>query len=131
MHGTLVSYLHSGWQSESMRKISATESDRGASGSALRDSDGADDQLSRSCEPEPAGNLGSTGQQQSRVITERQPQECSTTLELTDSQQPAYGAELNNAMNLEEKFGSSTGTSSRREEAMALLEGRHQNASLG
>ena len=131
VHGTLVSYLHSGWQSESMRKASASESDRGASGGALRISESAEGQVSRSRQPDPASILGNIGQQQSKVVTEQQQQARSTAMEMPDSQQPSCRTEVNNAVNLEQNLGSSSGTLSRREEAVALLEGRHHSAPPG
>ena len=87
VHGTLVSYLHSGSQSHSMHKASTRESHRGASETALSDSGSAEGQVSRSSEPSPASITGSTGRQQSRVVTEQQRQERSTALGMPDSQQ--------------------------------------------
>ena len=130
VHGTLVSYLHSGRQSQSMRKPSATESDRGAAGSALK-SESAEGQVSRSSQPDSATILGSVGQQQSRVVTEQQRQECSTALGRPDSQQAACRIEANNAVNIKRNLGSSNRGTSRREEAIALLEGRHHSMSPG
>ena len=131
VHGTLVSYLHSGRQSQSMRKPSATESDRGAAGSGLKISESAEGQVSRSSQPESATILGSVGQQQSRVVTEQERQECSTALGRPDSQQAACRTEANNAVNIKRNMGSSNREISRREEAMALLEGRHHSMSPG
>ena len=129
VHGTLVSYLHSGWQSESPRKTSETEDDRGKSGRASRVCESAGGYVSRSSEPNPASESGCW--QQSREITEQQRQEGSTALGMPDSQQPACRTDLNNALNLEQNLGESTGTLSRRDDALALLEGRHHSASPG
>lgn len=132
VHSTLVSYLHSGWQSDSLRKTSAAENDKGASGSAfLKASESAGGHVSGSCEPNPASELSRIHWQQSRELTEQQQQERSTVLGMADSQHPACRTELNHAMNLGQNSGSLTGTLSRREEAMALLEGRQHSASLG
>ena len=131
VHGTLVSYLHSGSQSHSMQKASTRESDRGASETSLSDSGSAEGQVSRSSEPSPASKSGSTGQQQGRVVTEQQRQERSTALVMPDSQEIARRTELNNAVNMEQNLGSSTKILSRREEAMALLEGRHHSLAPG
>ena len=131
VHGTLVSYLHSRWQSQGMHQTPATEGDRGASGSASSISENFEGHVSRSSEPHPASESVSIGQQQSRVVKEQQRQERSTAPGMPDSQQPACKTELNNAVNLEQNSGSSTETLSRREEAMALLEGRHHSASPG
>ena len=131
VHGTLVSYLHSGWHSQSMHKTSATESDRGSSGSALSASEIAEGHVSRSSDPKPASKPGSTGQQQGRVFTEQQQQESSTALGMPASQQSPRRTERNNAVSLEPNSGSLTGTLSRRQEAMALLESRHHKASPG
>lgn len=131
VHGTLVSYLHSGSQSHSMHKASTRESHRGASETALSDSGSAEGQVSRSSEPSPASITGSTGRQQSSVVTEQQRQERSTALGMPDSQNIACRTELNNAVNMEQNLGSSTKMLSRREEAMALLESRHHSTSPG
>ena len=63
--------------------------------------------------------------------TEQQRQERSTALVMPDSQEIARRTELNNAVNMEQNLGSSTKILSRREEAMALLEGRHHSLAPG
>ena len=131
VHGTLVSYLHSGRQSQSMGKASAAESDRGVSGSAFRFSEKAEDHVSRSSQQDPTSISGSVGQQQSRIITEQHRQERSTAPGRPDSQQPACRTELSNAVDMKQNLGTSPGTLSRREEAMALLECRHHSTSSG
>ena len=80
VHGTLVSYLHSGWQSESLSKASVEESDRGASGSALRVGESVGGRFSIDSELNPAGESGSVCWEQSRILTEQQWQERSTPL---------------------------------------------------